>query len=258
LDRQYWDSKAVNYNDEIFSSIHSDMGGKIRKIIRKYGSRKKTACDFGCGIGLYLPELSLRFKTVHAFDLSPELIKRAKERMKNTGNITYRPVDLSCRSLRLPKADFGALTNVLIMENSYVRKAILKNVFKSLNPGALLFAVVPSLESVLYVNSRLFEWNIRDGIKQDEAVDKGLRSAHAGKGSVSNGLINIDNITTKHYLKEELELFFKGAGFKIINMDKIEYSWKTEFESPPKWMRAPYPWDWMAVCEKPANGKGSG
>ena len=26
---------------------------------------------------------------------------------------------------------------------------------------------------------------------------------------------------------------------------KIAYPWTTEFAEPPRWMREPYPWDWL-------------
>ena len=33
-------------------------------------------------------------------------------------------------------------------------------------------------------------------------------------------------------------------------IEKINYNWKTEFNQPPKWLKEPYPWDWMCVAEK--------
>jgi hypothetical protein len=110
--------------------------------------------------------------------------------------------------------------------------------------------VVPSLESVLYANARQLEWNLKDGMNIQKAMDAGLKSAHKKTGSIGDGLINIEGVTHKHYLREELGLFLAGQGFKVMEIRKVEYRWNTEFENPPRWMKAPFPWDWMAVVEK--------
>jgi hypothetical protein len=31
---------------------------------------------------------------------------------------------------------------------------------------------------------------------------------------------------------------------------KLEYGWKTEFSHPPRWMKAPFPWDWLVTARK--------
>jgi hypothetical protein len=61
---------------------------------------------------------------------------------------------------------------------------------------------------------------------------------------------DIDNVPTKHYLKEELELLLALEGFIVERIEKINYTWKTEFTNPPKWLKEPYPWDWMCVAKK--------
>ena len=43
------------------------------------------------------------------------------------------------------------------------------------------------------------------------------------------------------------------AGLSVRSIEKVEFSMKTEFPEPPKWMgeeRIGLPWDWMAVAEK--------
>jgi hypothetical protein len=68
--------------------------------------------------------------------------------------------------------------------------------------------------------------------------------------NIKQGNTDIDNIPTKHYLKEELELLLYLEGFSIENIQKIEYDWTTEFTKPPKWLKNPKPWDWMVVARK--------
>jgi len=249
-DRAYWDSKARTYDEEIFSSIHEDKNGVIKRTISKYASKKHAAADLGCGTGFYLPYLASKFRNVYACDLSPGLIQKAKKRCADRDNIVFCVRDLSKKKFKLAGVKFAVSANVLIIPDAGVRRAIAGNFYRALPKGAVLLLVVPSLESVLYANSRLFEWNLKGGMGVKKALAAGLKSEHKYSGSVVDGLINIEGVTHKHYLREELQVFLAGAGFKVREISKVEYKWDTEFEKPPKWMKAPYPWDWLVLAEK--------
>lgn len=250
MNQTYWDKLAGKYENEIFSSLGSDLNGLITRTIKKYSSKKTIACDFGCGIGHYLPLLSTTCKEVHAYDLSPQLIEKARQKNEKLKNVIFGSQDLSKAAPEMPKIQLGICANVLITESYELRKKILDTISSCLAKNGILIIVVPSHESALYSNYRLFEWNLIDGYNQEEAIKEGLHPLHMKKGSVSDGLINIDNVTTKHYLKEELEVTLPKAGFKIVHLEKIEYGWDTEFDTPPDWMKSPYPWDWMVVAKK--------
>ncbi|MBN2754514.1 MAG: class I SAM-dependent methyltransferase [Candidatus Goldbacteria bacterium] len=251
MDRQYWDNVADNYEKEIFISLKSDISGNIKKTIEKYGSKKAEACDFGCGIGVYLPLLGGLFKNVHAFDLSERLIERARKNTTGYKNINCTACDLADPKVKLPKADFAVMMNVLIVASYYIRSSILKNVRKSLKKGAKIVILTPSLESAIYSNYRFFEWNLKDGMKPADALKRSMKYQHISeKFSVSDGIINLNGVPTKHYLKEEFIVFMANHGFKVNEIKKAEYGWDTEFENPPSWIKGPYPWDWLSVCER--------
>ncbi|MBK6839869.1 MAG: hypothetical protein IPG90_17640 [Bacteroidetes bacterium] len=44
--------------------------------------------------------------------------------------------------------------------------------------------------------------------------------------------------------------FLNAGKFAVQNIDRLEYSWATEFTSPPKWLRDPYPWDWVVEVKR--------
>ena len=67
---------------------------------------------------------------------------------------------------------------------------------------------------------------------------------------IKEGVTNIDDVPTKHFLKEELELLLSIAGFNVIKIEKIKYKWTTEFHEPPIWLKNPQPWDWMVKAIK--------
>ena len=64
------------------------------------------------------------------------------------------------------------------------------------------------------------------------------------------GVVQIDQVETKHFLKEELEILLNNRGLRTLEVEKIEYPWTSEFTSPPRWMQAPFPWDWLFVAQK--------
>jgi hypothetical protein len=68
--------------------------------------------------------------------------------------------------------------------------------------------------------------------------------------SLVEGIVKISDTPTKHYLKEEIVLFFRDAGFTVLEVEKVEYSWAEDFEEAPDWMQDPHPWDWMVVARK--------
>jgi len=110
--------------------------------------------------------------------------------------------------------------------------------------------VVPSLESVLYAQSRLVQWNIRDGLRSLEAVKESLGELSGPSTCLPAGILRIGNTPTKHYLEEELLLICREHNLKVLHIEKVTYPWRTEFAAPPKWMSEPYPWDWLVVSRK--------
>ena len=52
---------------------------------------------------------------------------------------------------------------------------------------------------------------------------------------------------------EELQLLLTLEGFQVNLIQKINYGWNTEFHKPPRWLKDPYPWDWMCTARKKIN-----
>ena len=67
---------------------------------------------------------------------------------------------------------------------------------------------------------------------------------------IKDGVTDIDDVPTKHFLKEELELLLDLEGFSTKQIQKIEYDWSTEFHKAPSWLKNPRPWDWMVHAKK--------
>ena len=113
-----------------------------------------------------------------------------------------------------------------------------------------MLLLLPSLESALFANQRLIEWNRRLGVSEREAVGSGIPVSARSMREILQGLVRIEGVATKHYLCEEAQSVLDEAGFRVASCDKVEYGWETEFESPPRWMKRPGPWDWLFVARK--------
>ena len=247
MDRKYWEKIAPDYNNEIFDVLHNDKKAIIRKAINRLGSRHRDVLDAGCAVGKWLPVLSPAFKKVIAADISAKNLEIAKSNYQDFSNIEYLRVDMSSPNLRLPKVDVVVCINAILTSSMKKRDAFFSNISRCTKKHGHLILVVPSLESYMFTRIIQDKWKIdRDVMPATpspaEGLDKYRRSFQ--------GNLDIDNVATKHYLREELTVLLDREGFAIDKFQKIEYSWNTEFNNPPKWLKDPKPWDWMVVARK--------
>ena len=128
---------------------------------------------------------------------------------------------------------------------------IIMNVLNTLNKGGVALFVLPSLESASLAAWKLISWYDKEGTDLGDIPKKELSYLNANhQKQITEGIVMIDNVPTKHYLISELYALFNSGNFVLQKLDRLEYSWKTEFESPPKWMQAPYPWDWVVEVKR--------
>ena len=244
----HWNKIAHSYEDEIFDVFKSDKDKKLAGYFKKYGNKNKVAIDLGCGIGKAFPYLSPAFKQVLAVDISDKCLDIAANDQYT--NIEFQKVDLTDPDLKLPQADFGFCCNVLLLPDLEKNVAIIQNAHKALKKNSAAIFIMPALDSILFYAWRLIEWNKKEGVKPADIPETEFSYFSLPKRDIFQGLIKIDGITTKHYSHPEIEVIFKDAGFKIENIDRIEYEWTTEFAEPPEWLKEPYPWDWLVEVSK--------
>ena len=240
--KKHWDKIGSNYDKEIFDVFQSDRLGKLKQLFRKYSNREHSAVDFGCGTGKALPYLAPAFRHVTAVDISSELLAQANGRGYN--NVDFLQADLT-KPLKLPSTDFGFCCNVIMLPDLAKNKAMFQNVHKSLRSGGAAVLVLPSLDSFFYSAWRLIQWYAKEGSEAAEIMDSEFDGFKSSKRDLIQGLVHIDGVRTKHYSLAELEVILPQFGFKIESIERLEYEWNTEFSAPPKWMKEPYPWDWV-------------
>ncbi|MDP4263145.1 MAG: class I SAM-dependent methyltransferase [Bacteroidota bacterium] len=247
MDRKYWEQIAPGYNEEIFDVLHNDKKALIRSAITKIASRSKTVLDAGCAVGKWLPVLSPAFKKVIAADISAKNLAIAKKNYNQYGNVEYLRTDMSGRNIQLPKCDVAVCINAILTPSLKKRNTFFKNLSSCLKKGGYLILVVPSFESWLMTRIIQDRWKIDKKLFLENLSGKEAIKRYK---NIQLGYAEIDNVYTKHYLLEELELLLSAEGFLLQDNKKIEYSWATEFIHPPNWLGKPYPWDWMIVARK--------
>jgi hypothetical protein len=231
MDRKYWERIAPHYNEEIFDVLQNDKTGKIVTAIEQIASKNKTVTDLGCAIGKWIPILATAFK----------------QRCAAYSNVEYQRMDMSADNLTVTPCDVAICINAILTANLKKRINFFQSLNMCINQGGHLILVVPSLESKLYTNIIAHRWNV-DNDNREKI--KNAEKAYALAKNIKQGVTDIDNVPTKHYLKEELELLLTLEGFIPERIEKINYTWQTEFHQPPSWLAEPYPWDWMCVAQK--------
>lgn len=241
-----WDRVAGSFEQEIFNVPANDAKGHILNWVERLAFPGAVATDLGCGVGRTLPMLAERFEQVFAVDVSSQCLEVAAKACEDHDNIVYVHVDLSKAEKKYPAADVVLCINTLLAPALEVRGPVIDRTCRSVKRGGHLLLVVPSINSALLTAFRHLQWNLRNGMDPAEAQ----RSAALNSQGLDHGIVHIDNVPTKHYLKEELEAMLSERGFDILAMEKIEYPWTTEFDAPPKWMKEPYPWDWFVAARR--------
>lgn len=244
----HWNTIATTYEDEVFDVFNSDKNKILQQYFSKHANKRNEATDFGCGVGKAFPYLSPSFRNIEALDISAECISIAKK--NGFSNISYKRADLTRQNIKLNPAHFGLCCNVAILPDLDKNRAIIKTVYKGLRKNGAALFVVPSMESMFFSSWRLVDWYKKEGVTPEKVPADELDYFQRKTTDIVQGIININGVPTKHYSFPEIQVLFEEAGLLITAIEKLEYDWNTEFASPPSWLQAPYPWDWMIECKK--------
>ena len=247
MDRKYWETIAPKYDDEIFDVLQNDVSGSIVAAIEQMAAPDKTVMDIGCAVGKWIPILAPKFKHVIAADISAKNLDIAKERYPEYNNVEYHRMDMSANDLTVMPCDVAVCINAILTHSLEKRINFFQSLSICLNKNGQLVLVVPSLESKLYTNIIADRWNVDDA---DNDKAPALKEALQKIKNINQGVTDIDNVPTKHYLREELQFLLTREGFEVTLIKKINYPWTTEFDNPPEWLAEPYPWDWLCTATK--------
>ncbi len=248
-DRIIWDKNADTYEEDVFNVYHNDNKGVLKKYVKNHADKDKVIIDFGCGIGNALPLLSPLFGQIIAVDISRKCIDRAKEIAPE--NVTFKRLDLALAKVDLAPTDFLICCNVAISGNNKRNYRILANALSMLNKNGTAIFVLPAFESMSLSTWRLIDLYNKEGLTiSDIPQTELMHLASERRNELEEGIVYINDAPTKHYKFPELFSLFHDSSFQIQAIERVEYDWETEIDSPPKWLRDPYPWDWMVEVKR--------
>ena len=250
-DRDYWERVGKTYDEQVFDVFAADRGRVIAARVEKMADKSVEAADFGCGVGKFLPLLSRCFKRVRALDFSISCLVDGRRRHASLSNVSFHQFDLCSDERGIPPVGFGISVNALLTPDFGEQLAMFQSLARHIRRKGTLLLVVPSIESAQFVADRYLQWNVRSGMTPARAMKAACSSVRSRELNIAaHGVVEIGGSATKHHLREELTDRLSGVGFSVEEIVKVEYGWQTEFNDPPRWMKAPYPWDWCVVATR--------
>jgi ubiquinone/menaquinone biosynthesis C-methylase UbiE len=104
-------------------------------LLQHLPSNCHRALEIGCGTGGFARALAERFEHVLAFDLSPEMIRLARERSTQFPNLEFELTDICDRSL--PDESFECIASIATLHHLPYAEILLK-MKAALKPGGVL------------------------------------------------------------------------------------------------------------------------
>ena len=241
-----WNSLASDFEDDVLEIATHDLRGVLKEQVKRAAKGRTTAADLGCGPGSLLPLLCNKFKTVYAVDYAAELLKVAEQR-NDFSNVQYLKHDLAGKEALPFAVDVTFCVNTLICKSDSMRHNMGQSLWHATKKKGLCVVVVPSMESVTHVYQTLVRCNERDKMSRSRAIAAMNRIYKKEVLSPVDGIVNIGGAATKCYTREEISIFLSEFGFNVEQILRIEYPWSEEIDHAPRWLKEPYPWDWVVV-----------
>lgn len=107
-------------------------------LLRSLPENREIALEVGCGTGDFARSLARHFGRVIAIDLSPEMVRRARDLSRGIDNIEFRQGDvLACD---LPPATFDCIASIATLHHLPLEEALAK-LAAALRPGGVLLVL---------------------------------------------------------------------------------------------------------------------
>lgn len=107
-------------------------------LLRELPTDRQAALEIGCGKGEFSRRLAETFERVLALDLSPEMIRLAREQSPNFSNIDFQLADVL--TYDLPPESFDCIATIATLHHLPLRELLLK-MKAALKPGGALLVL---------------------------------------------------------------------------------------------------------------------
>jgi SAM-dependent methyltransferase len=160
---QYTSGTQTENENDYMESARRDAG-TILKYLGDTDTKSWRALDLGCGPGRIIQVLAPRFAEVHGVDVSDEMLRLGRERMKEHPNVTLHRVEGT--SLRMfPDRHFQLMWSYSVLYHMprAVYYAYLKELSRVMAPGGLLVYQLAQLYSIRRWLNAIFRSEYPDG-----------------------------------------------------------------------------------------------
>ena len=136
---KFWDKFAGNYDLFIKNTVSKTYGIILDKIAAEL-KKDQTVLEIGTGTGILSFALCSKVSSITASDISPEMIRIAKQKQKDLGigNIDFQVQD--CYSLKIPDGSFDVVIASNLLHLLYEPEKPVREAGRILKPGGIFIA----------------------------------------------------------------------------------------------------------------------
>lgn len=217
-----WDDRCKQHPDRYIlgrevDEVEFDKSGEL-EVIELLSNlppafNEWVVCDIGCGVGRLEKFLSNRVKEIHGVDVSEEMVRRGRDRLRSYSNVILRQnngKDLLMFSNRM----FDLVFSVGVFQHvprNIVFNDYFKEVYRVLKPGGYFKFTVPSRRILFSKPRRLLKTLIHGYLRERRRF---VFSAPEGEPP------DDDFFNTRFFGEKELKKSLKRNGFDVLAMQK--------------------------------------
>lgn len=189
---KFWDKFAGSYDLFIKNTVSKTYGIILEKINAEL-KKEQTVLEIGTGTGIMSFALCSKVSSITASDISPEMIRIAKQKQKDLGigNIDFQVQD--CYSLKIPDGSFDVVIASNLLHLLYEPEKPVREAGRILKPGGIFIA--PTFCVGENLKSRIIA-NVAGALSGFRIVNK--------------------------WSVDGLKVFLQNNGFTIIKVEKID------------------------------------
>ena len=250
MEQQAWDEYAATYHENIISPFQERVKNPLVADLERLGTNNLVVADIGCGIGDFLPFLAQQFRDVHAIDFSEQMLVQASQRQQALKNVTFHQADMRELTSIGAKFDVAIAVNSVLHPNPDDVQRSLEEIRGCLNDDGLFLGIFPSMESVLYNFSLVYDREFSKEASEERALRQTKRICERRKYNFITGVYEDGSDRQKFYYEFELGMRLRRAGFKNIKFKKVLYPWGAESGDYEDFHGMPEMWDWYVTAKK--------
>lgn len=240
----HWSRAAQGYEEAFIDPYLPEVRNPLMQALAALADKRKTAADFGCGIGPLLPYLAEHFGQVIAVDFAEGMLARARERCANLPNVAFHPCDLTNLDALAGQVDVAVAVNSLVLPDTVALDAALRAIHATLRDDGHFLGIVPAIDAVHYFTMLLLDRARLAGMPESKARQNAAHHAEHEYYDFAFGTFRYQGLEQHFWQPFEVRYRLRRAGFHRVRMAKVHLAWHQFGCACDLGDEAP-PWDWF-------------